>query len=484
MKGITRRRFMEESMFAAAAAAMGAAGCHRAVREEPTAARRRRANEQLQIACIGFRAQGRNHIKAYLGMDDVTIATLCDVDTDQFASAVKMIEDKGKKAPKCEQDLRRVLEDKSIDAVSIATPNHWHSLAAIWAMQAGKDVYVEKPISHNVWEGRRVVEIARRHNRICQCGTQCRSAKGMIDAIQYIHDGKIGKVSLAHGLCYRDRGSIGIAGGEQPIPSSIDYDIWLGPAPKEPLKRKQLHYDWHWLWAYGNGDLGNQGIHQMDIARWGLKKDRLAGSAVSIGGRFGYKDDGETPNTQLTLLDYGDSQILFECRGLKTPKYKGAGVGVIFYGSEGYLVVPKYAGGAAFDPSGKVVKEFSGDGDHHRNFVDAVRSGKHTELNADCLEGHLSSALCHLGNISYRLGTEEPFDSANKAFGDNKEAHETFARIQEHLKDNQVPVDGLMYHVGRKLRFDAKAEKFIGDAKANELLTRKYREPFVVPAKA
>jgi len=482
MRGITRRRFLEDSMFAAAAAAGSVAVGRGAFAAEPKRVRKAGPNDQLRIACIGLGAQGRNHIKAYRSMDDVTIAALCDVDTGQFAGAVKLIEEKGKKAPKCEQNLRRVLDDKSIDAVSIATPNHWHSLAAIWAMQAGKDVYVEKPVSHNVWEGRRLVEVARQLNRICQAGTQCRSAKGMIDAIEYVRTGKIGKVSLAHGLCYRDRGSIGIAGGEQPISSGVDYDTWLGPAPKVPLTRKQLHYDWHWFWAYGNGDLGNQGIHQMDIARWGLKKDRLADSVVCLGGRFGYKDDGETPNTQLTLLDYGDSQILFECRGLKTPLHKGTKVGVIFYGTEGYVVVPKYEGGVAFDLQGKVVKEFSGGGDHHRNFIDAVRSRKQADLNSDCLEGHLSSALCHLGNISYRLGTDQPFDSANKAFGDNKEAHETFARIQEHLKDNAVPIEGLKYHVGPKLAFDAKAERFIGNDRANKLLTREYREPFVVPA--
>jgi predicted dehydrogenase len=484
MKGITRRRFLEESMFAAAAAAVGAAGARKAVAAESKRGKKAGPNDQIRIACIGFHGQGQSHIDACLNMDDVAIATLCDVDSNLFAAAVKKVEGKSKKAPKCEQDLRRVFDDKSIDAVSIAVPNHWHSLAAIWAMQSGKDVYVEKPISHNVWEGRRLVEIARETGRLCQCGTQCRSMKGMRDAIAYVHAGKIGKVSLAHGLCFRDRGSIGIAGGEQPIPPGIDYDIWLGPAPKVPLTRKKLHYDWHWFWAYGNGDLGNQGIHQMDISRWGLKKDRLADSAVCLGGRFGYKDDGETPNTQLTLLDYGDSQILFECRGLKTEKYKGAGVGVIFYGEEGYVVVPKYEGGAAFDLNGKMVKEFSGGGNHHRNFIDAVRTRKYTDLHADCLEGHLSSALCHQGNISYRLGSDEPFDSANKAFGDNKEAHETFARIQEHLKDNKVPIEGLKYHVGRKLAFDAKTERFIGDDRANELLSRKYREPFVVPAKA
>jgi predicted dehydrogenase len=469
-------------MFAAAAAAVGTGGTGGLLAAEPPAGGKAGPNDQIRMACIGFRTQGRNHISAYLKRNDVTIATLCDVDTTQFAGGLKLVEEAGKKAPACVQDLRRVFDDPSIDAVSIAIPNHWHSLAAIWAMQAGKDVYVEKPISHNVWEGRRLVEIARQHKRICQCGTQCRSNPGMIEAVRYVQGGGIGKVSLAHGVCFRSRGSIGTAGGEQPIPAGVDYDIWLGPAPKVPLTRKELHYDWHWFWAYGNGDLGNQGIHQMDIARWGLKKDRLAQSVVCIGGRFGYKDDGETPNTQLTLLDYGDSQIIFECRGLKTPAYLDAKVGVIFHGTDGYVVVPRYEGGAAFDPQGRKIKEFVAGGDHFGNFIAAIRSRKHTDLHADCLEGHLSSALCHLGNISYRLGSDQPYDAASKSFGDNKDAGDTFARIREHLKDNAVPVDGLPYRVGERLAFDPGTEKFIGNSKADELLTRPYRKPFVVPA--
>jgi predicted dehydrogenase len=481
MKRVSRRRFLEESMLAAAAA-VAANPLSKALGAQADAGKEAGPNDQIRIACIGFNGQGTNHIKAYLDMRDVTVAALCDVDSNVLASRIRMVEEKAGKAPEGFQDIRRLLDDKSIDAVSIATPNHWHSLAAIWAMQAGKDVYVEKPVSHNVSEGRRMVQVARKLGRICQTGTQCRSMKGMIDAIQYVHSGKIGKVRLAHGLCFRDRGSIGIAGGEQPIPKGVDYDLWLGPAPYKPLTRLKLHYDWHWFWDYGNGDLGNQGIHQMDIARWGLKKDRLADSVISVGGRFGYKDDGETPNTELTVLDYGDSQLIFECRGLKTPAVKGAKVGVIFYGSDGYVVVPKYEGGAAFDLEGKKVAEFNGGGNHHRNFIDAVRSRRRTDLHADILEGHLSSALCHIGNISYRLGTEEPFSSQGKAFGDDKEAYEIFARTQEHLKDNGVPIEGMKYRVGRRLAVDPKTESFRENAGANAMLTRQYRKPFVVPA--
>lgn len=468
----------------AAAAAVAAGPLGRALGAEASEGKRVDANEKIRIACIGFRWQGQNHIKAYLDMKDVTLAALCDVDSNLLAASSKMVEEKTGKAPKCEQDLRRIFDDKSIDAVSIATPNHWHALAAIWAMQAGKDVYVEKPVCHNISEGRRMVEVARKLGRICQAGTQCRSMKGSKDAIDYVHAGKIGKMQMARGLCYKRRESIGVAGGDQPVPKGVDYNLWQGPASERPIRRLKFHYDWHWFWHYGNGDLGNQGIHQMDVARWGLKKDGLPAGVLGLGGRFGYKDDGETPNTELVFFDYGDTPLIFEVRGLKTPAYKGASVGVIFHGTEGYVVLPKYTGGAAFDLDGRKVKEFEGGGNHHRNFIDAMRTRKHTDLAADILEGHISSSLCHMGNISYRVGSEVPFNGESKAFGDDKAAYETFARMQEHLKDDSVPLDGTKYRLGKKLAFDPKTETFPGNADANAMLTRKYRKPFVVPASA
>ena len=194
------------------------------------------------------------------------------------------------------QDIRRLLDDKSIDAISVATPNHWHALATIWACQAGKDVYVEKPVSHNVSEGRRMVEAARKYERIVQTGTQCRSHKGIQDAIDFLRSGKLGQIYMAKGLCYKPRGSIGHK-PDGPVPANVDYDIWLGPAPKRPFNPNRFHYNWHWNWDYGNGDLGNQGIHQMDLARWGLGKNELPKAVMASGGRFGYSDDGQTPNT-------------------------------------------------------------------------------------------------------------------------------------------------------------------------------------------
>jgi len=264
----------------------------------------------------------------------------------------------------------------------------------------------------------------------------------------------------------------------------MNYDLWCGPAPFRPPHRKTsfgtVHYDWHWFWDYGNGDLGNQGIHQMDVARWGLGKNELAPSVISVGGRFGYIDDGETANTQICVFDHGDSELIFEVRGLKTDPYKNARVGNVFHCDEGYMVLGSYEGAIAFDPSGQLIKKFGGGGDHFGNFVQAVRSRKKEDLHADILEGHLSSALCHLGNISYRLGKSQPFSQHSKAFGDDKEAYENLARMEEHLKANNLPLDSTSYQVGRKLAFDPKMERFVNDKEADAMLTREYRKGFEV----
>ena len=481
MQFLNRRDFLHDS--AALAAALAGAGILGA--EEPKANKKGPANDQLRVAILGARGRGGAHVKGFAGQNDCVVATICDPDEAVIGKAMKQAEQAQGKAPKYERDLRKVFDDKSIDVVTIATPNHWHALAAIWALEAGKDVYVEKPVSHNVSEGRRVVEAARRYNRICQAGTQCRSNPGMRQAIAFLQSGKLGKLKVARGLCYKRRPSIGKVAGVQPIPKTIDYDLWSGPAPILPLKRKNLHYDWHWIWAYGNGDLGNQGIHQMDVARWALAKDELARSVVSLGGRFGYDDDGETPNTQVAAFDYGDAELIFEVRGLPTKGYRDAMVGNVFHCTDGYLVCPSYKGGTAFTPKGEVIAKFNdGDDQHHyTNFVQAVRSRKATDLNGAILEGHLSSALCHLANISYRLGTAQPFDARAKAFGDDKEAYETLARMGEHLKENMVPLDGTTCHVGPRLAVDPKAERFVGNSAADAFLTREYRKPFVVPEK-
>jgi predicted dehydrogenase len=475
---------LEQSLIAAAAG-MAAAGSHDAARAEAPLKRRFAANDKIQIAVIGFNGRGMNHIDDYLKQPGVELVALCDADNNVLERGLAAVEKKGAARPRGYQDIRKLLEDKSIDAVSIATPNHWHSLAGIWAMQHGKDVYVEKPVSHNVREGRVLVEVSHKTGRICQAGTQSRSAKACQQAMEYIHSGKIGKVTLSRGLCYKPRPSIGKVGGDRPVPEGVDYDLWLGPAPQKPVHRQRFHYDWHWFWDYGAGDLGNQGIHQMDIARWALNRDSLPNSVMGLGGRFGYDDDGETPNTDLSFFDYGDAQLIFEVRGLKTDPYKGADIGNIVYGSDGTVVfTANYGKAAAFDNSGAKVMEFTGGGDHFGNFLDAVRSRKREQLNAEINEGHLSSALCHLGNISDRLGSPQPFNPKTKAFGDNKEAYETFGRMEEHLAANGVKLEETKYMLGPTLKLDPHHETFVHNARANDLLTREYRSGFVVPSRA
>jgi predicted dehydrogenase len=389
------------------------------------------------------------------------------------------------------QDVRKLLENKEIDAVSLATPNHWHALGTIWAVQAGKDVYVEKPLSHNLWEGRRVVETARSYGRIVQTGSQCRSSEGLIEAIAWLQAGNLGKIIRARGLCYKRRASIGKADKPLEIPPSIDYDLWCGPAPKEPMMRKRLHYDWHWVWPTGNGDLGNQGVHQVDIARWVLGEKTIAPVAFSIGGRLGYEDDGTTPNTQIIYQGYAKAPLLFEVRGLpassqneRMDNYRGAGIGVVIDCEGGYVVIPSYTTAIVYDKDNKPTgKKFDGGGDHFENFIKAVRSRKHSDLTADAEDGHISAALCHTANISYGLGKKMSPDEMRDAIKDNKDMAEALGRMEEHLAANNVDLKKTPATLGEILKLDVERERCTSNSKVNEWLTREYRQPFVVPAK-
>ncbi|MCI0704479.1 MAG: Gfo/Idh/MocA family oxidoreductase [Planctomycetia bacterium] len=499
MDFFNRREFINRSALLAAAAA----GASASAEDKPVPLPAKAQNDKLRVAVVGVRGRGMSHVGGFLGKNNCEIVTVCDCDEAVIGRAMKRIEEKQGKAPKYEKDIRKVIANKDIDIISIATPNHWHALMAVWAMENGKDVYCEKPASHNVREGAIMFAAARKYKKICQVGTQSRSNPGMREAIAYVRGGKIGKVDLAIGLCYKSRpsiGDIGLKKGEQKPPATMDYDLWCGPAPLKMPKRDvpkngTVHYDWHWIWDFGNGDLGNQGVHEMDKARWGLGKTTMPNSVFSAGGRFGYIDDGETANTQLCVFDYGTEKLIFEVRGLNTDAYKGAKVGNIWVGSEGYVVCPNYAGGIAYDKSGKEVTRFGwgknakgemafiADEQHHYdNFVKAVRSRKVEDLNCDISEGHLSAALCHLANISYRLGTEQPIGKDTKV-SDDKNANEFFATMLAHLKNNKVDVEKTVGRFGPTLVIDTKTEKFqmrdktLAD-KANAMLFREYRKGF------
>lgn len=491
MKHFNRRNFIKSSLFTAAAVSWTAKSW----------AQVKGANERINIGTVGFNGRGNSHISGFkaLAPEGVKYTALCDVDSKVLDRGVASFK-KGGEDVEGFKDIRKLLEKKDLDAVSVATPNHWHALAAIWAIQAGKDVYVEKPVSHNVWEGRKIVEAARKYNKIVQTGTQSRSSTGIKQAVEWVQAGNLGKIKAAYGLCYKPRESIGKNEGAQEVPSNIDYDLWCGPAPLDPPTRNSkkygsIHYDWHWFWAYGCGDLGNQGIHQMDIARWFLGYDHLAPRVFSWGGRVGYVDDAETPNTQVVYQDYDGAPLIFEVRGLPKDKasqangwgknmdvYKGATIGVVVQCEGGYVSVPSYTGGTAHDNDGKKIKEWKGAVDHFDNFIQAVKSRRYTDLNADIWQGHLSSALCHTGNISYRLGKKQSPDEIKEAFKANALAADSFGRMAEHLKNNEVDINSEKLTLGVFLEMDPHVERFFGNAEADKLLRREYRAPYVVPS--
>jgi predicted dehydrogenase len=491
---LDRRSFLKASLLTTASLsllpALGAENSAKRKAKAPAASRATGANDDIRFAVVGFGGRGTGHIEGLREVKGARMVALCDVDQSILNREVQKYRDLGEKI-EAYTDIRKLLENKDIDVVSFATPNHWHALGAIWAMQAGKDVYVEKPVSHNVWEGRQIVAAARKLNKIVQTGTQARSSSGMAEAIQWVREGHIGKILRARGLCYKRRPSIGKVDGPQPIPPGIDYDLWCGPAPKEPLMRKKLHYDWHWVWPTGNGDLGNQGIHQMDMARWALGETALSPRILSVGGRLGYVDDGTTPNTIIVFHDYPTAPLIFEVRGLPASvdsksmdKYRGVDIGLVVDCEGGSMVISDYSGATILDKDGAEIKKFSGVSSHFANFIEAVRSRKSSDLHAEILEGHLSSALCHTGNISYRLGKTHSPEAIREAVKGNKDLAESLGRMEEHLAANNVDLKKTPATLGAVLKMDPQTERFIGNSKANRMLTRDYRKPFVVPKMA
>jgi len=458
-----RRTFIKQSVMGAAGVAIGL--------NAKSYASIMGANDRVNLAVIGIRNQGSVHIDSYCKLKDthnVRIKTLCDTDEALFASRLKIVMDKTGSKPGTEWDLEKVLDDKEIDAVSIVTPNHWHALATIKACQAGKHVYVEKPAMHNIWEGKRMVEAGRKYDRRVQVGLNNRSVAGVIEAMNFLHQGGIGDVYMARGICYKSRDSYGIAKDGTP-PSTFHYDRWLGPAPYRPYNEKRTHYNFHWYWDTGNGDIGNTGPHQFDLARWGLNKNEHPVSIFSNGGLYGFTNENktpgklvyggvetyghdktsqETPNTQSAILKYNDGKMLeFEVRGRYTYRESGLGieVGNTFFGSEGYLELnggtwKAYRRGEK-EPfaSSKEVEENGTE--HWANFLDAIRSGKDKTLRGDINDGFLSSALPLLCNISYRVSRE--------------------------LKISGTDIQDL--------------KKFVNDPEADALLSRVYRAPYVVP---
>ncbi len=446
------------------------------------------SNDTIRIGVAGLHGRGGSHVGEFSKMEGVQVTYLVDPDKRTWGRRVDDVKKNGGNTPKCVQDVREALEDGELDAISIATPNHWHSLMTIWGCQAGKDVYVEKPCSHDVHEGRMAVAAARKFNRIVQHGTQSRSKESVAKLASLVQSGKYGKLLVSRGLCYKPRGSIGFKPDATP-PAELDYSIWLGPAPELPYNENFVHYNWHWFWPFGNGDIGNQGVHEIDMARWMIPGATLPKGVFSLGGRFGYEDQGQTANTQVAVYDYGDDQpkLVFEVRGLKTDGFLGEKIGNILHFEDGTVAggmfLPKGSDKAEKLPSDLDGTRGPGGGNHFANFIAAVRSRDKADLNAELLEGHYSAALCHLGNISYRLGQDVSFTStASTPFESCAVTCEAFDRMKEHLSgENGISLSGLSYKAGRMLAFDPAKERFSDDEQANEHLARQGRKGFEIP---
>ena len=446
MKATSRRQFLATTLSGAAAgfiAPVGIKAANEFIKPDIMSTQVFGANDRVRVAVIGMNGRGQSHIETLMKIPQVSVTAMCDPDLEILKKRANEFEAKYRQKIAIEQDFRKLYERKDIDAVTLATPNHWHALQSIWACQAGKDVYVEKPATHTIFEGSKLIEAAYKYNRIVQHGVQLRSSVAIREAVQLLRDGVIGRVYMARGLVFRWRPDIGNKGISK-IPEGLDYDLWCGPAPMIPFTRNLVHYNWHWHWNYGNGDVGNQGIHETDLCMWGLNVG-LPERISSMGGKFLWDDCKEVPEIQTSIYHYPKERkmIQFEVRNWCTNLEDGAGVGNIFYGDKGYMVIKDYDTYETYfgekrekGPSKTTPDELTL---HFKNWIEAIRNRDMSIQNGPVETGHLSSALAHLGNISYRLG--------------------------------------------RQLTFDPVAERFIGDEEANNMLTKRYRSPYLLPEK-
>ena len=461
-------------------------------------------NDAVNVAVIGLGSTtavggvgGRGHqlIGRLREIPGVNIVALCDADRSHLDRELEAARDHGGKVA-AYHDPREVFDDKGVDAVIVALPNHWHALATVWACQAGKDVYVEKPFSYNLWEGQQMVAAAGKYERMVQVGTQNRSSAFLRRVFDRLRGGELGAIRFAHALVYRARDGIGSVDAPTPPPRSVDYDLWCGPAPQRPLLRKQLHYEWHWFWDTGNGEMGNNGIHVIDVCRWALGQDQTPPRTMSIGGRFGFHDCGETANTHVALFDYQPAPLICEVRNVSASKsvasmgkFRGQNKGVVIDCEAGYFAGDG-SGGAIFDRQGKKIHDL-GKGDspealelaHLSAFLAAVRSRKASDLAASAIDGHRSTACCHLANVSHRLGKQSSPEAIRAAISASTEMTDAFERCREYLRGNGVDLDATAATLGPWVSLDAKQGRFVADFAdaANELSRREYRKPFVVP---
>lgn len=493
MKHITRRDFVKSSVAAGVTLALTS----RSAKAQPKPAPKpvpyspiRTANEDLRVAIVGLGHRGSSYIKWFHELPKVTVAALCDPDRKRLNDEVKKFKDRKEKV-NAYTDIRRLLNNRYIDVVVVATCDHWHGLATVLACQAGKDVYVETPVSLNISEGRKMVQAARKYGRIVQVATPTRSDNGLAEAIEYVQKGELGKIQSLHCISYVGQNrKMGKVAGPQVIPDSIDYNLWTGPALLMPVRRRHFHYHWRWLWDYGCGEIGSMENDQLDICRrfLGQAGTQLPPRVISIGGRFGVDDNGETANTQIAILDYEPAPIICEIRTLPRnmadvtmDAYRGVRESFVVQCEGGYL-----ADHRAYNKKGKKIRQFerNSGNEHIANFIEAVKSRKVTDLNADIFEGHISTALCHMANISHRLGYESTPEKVREVLKSNNETSDAFQRLEAHLTANQIDLKATPLLLGPILKMDSNQERFVGDFPAqwaNQMLTREYRKPFLMP---
>jgi predicted dehydrogenase len=438
-------------------------------------------SDDIRVGVIGLGGKGKGHVRALLKQAGARLTALCDVDPERLAAQVQVAKEAGL-TPFAATDPRRVLERNDVDAVVIATPNHWHAVLTVWACRAGKDVYVEKPITHSIGEGAPMIAAAKQYDRVVQGGTQYRSDEGLRAATAWIKEGHIGRPRSAHIVWFEQRDAIGTAAPHRP--SSLDYDLYCGPAPVDPLTRPRLHYDWHWLWSTGDGDLGNSGVHPIDACRMLAGSTAFPTRVMGLGGRFAFQDAGQSPNTQLTLVELPGLPLLIENRNLPQKlgvkamdQFRGIREGIAL-DCEGGSFVGLRGGGWIYDRAGQRLRQFPGDGGgkHLANFLDAVRSRRTADLHAPLREGHVSSAVCHLGNLSWRLGQPASENACRAALGQHPGAVETLELLERHVAANGVNLAQSRFVLGPWLEVDPRSEEITRVAAGDSALLTRARQ--------
>jgi predicted dehydrogenase len=447
------------------------------------------ANGDIRVAIIGLGNKGKQHVDVFSALPGVRLVAVCDVDPVRIGAQVDKLKQKNLTV-RTTTDFRRLLEADDIDAIVISAPNHWHAVMGVLACEAGKDVYVEKPVAHSIAEGEALIAAAQKHGRIMQAGTQYRSDEGLHAAATWLQEGQIGRPRWAHVLWYESRDSIGRASPH--VPEGLDYDLYCGPAPLEPLTRTNLHYDWHWVWATGNGDLCNSGIHAYDICRWFAGETEMPRRVMSVGGRYSWDDAGQTPNSQLALLDSAVLPMMIEIRNLPQraglramDSLLGIREGFVLHYEGGYFAGLR-GGGTVYDTAGKQIRRFPGDGgaSHAANFIGAVRSRRVSDLNAPITTGHISTATCELGNISWRLGRPSDAAGCHAAVEAHQGAAETLARLEKNVVANGVDLNAQPFTLGPWLEIGSgRISSVIGAGpeslyKARQLERGSRRKPF------